>query len=135
MNASNKRTGDHPDRHAWVDRLDAAVNRHAGRPVVLVAHSLGCLTVAHWAVEHPLTEVRGALLVAPPDPKGSGFPATARGFDQPPQGLLPFPSILVMSTDDPYADPGFAEQCARAWGSRLVNLGRARSYQRGQRAR
>lgn len=114
---------DYPDREAWVARLDAAVSRRAGRPLVLVAHSLGCLTVAYWAAEHPLTQVGGALLVAPPDPQGAQFPATAQGFDQPPQGLLPFPSILVMSSDDPYAEPRFAEQCARTWGSRLVNLG------------
>jgi hypothetical protein len=46
----------------------------AGRPVVLVAHSLGCLAVAWWAEYERLANglradlpVIGALLVAPPD--------------------------------------------------------------------
>lgn len=113
----------HAERAAWVAALDAAVARNADRPLLLVAHSLGCLTVAFWAAEHPLTEVHGALLVAPPDPAGAHFPSTASGFDQPPEQWLPFPTTLVMSTDDPYAQPEFAQQCARDWGSRLVNLG------------
>lgn len=114
---------DHPDRLAWVARLNQAVLDHADRPLVLVAHSLGCLTVAFWAAQHPLTQVRGALLVAPPDPNGPRFPATARHFDKPPLQWLPFPSVVVMSTNDPYAEPAFAEQCAQRWGSRLENLG------------
>lgn len=55
----------------------------AGRDVVLVTHSLGCLLVAHWA-RYPTHPVRGALLVAVP-----------------------------------------AEQCAQAWGSRVVRIGTA----------
>ena len=113
----------HAERSAWVAALDAAVERNAHRPLLLVAHSLGCLTVAYWAAEHPLTQVQGALLVAPPDPNGANFPTTITGFDQPPQQWLPFPTTLVMSTDDPYARPEFAEQCASYWGSHLVNLG------------
>lgn len=37
-----------PDRNIWVQRLDQAI-RAAGQPVILVAHSLGCLAVAWWA--------------------------------------------------------------------------------------
>ena len=35
---------------------------------------------------------------------------------------LPFPSVVVASTDDPYVAPARAEQFARAWGSRIVTL-------------
>ncbi|MES2496995.1 MAG: alpha/beta hydrolase [Pseudomonadota bacterium] len=39
-----------PDRRIWTERLDAAVAMVEG-PVVLVAHSLGCLTMpgGRWA--------------------------------------------------------------------------------------
>ena len=37
---------DKPHRNTWVNQLNLAIHR-AGRPVVLVAHSLGCL-VAAW---------------------------------------------------------------------------------------
>lgn len=36
---------DNPHRNTWVNQLNLAIHR-AGRPVVLVAHSLGCHAVA-----------------------------------------------------------------------------------------
>lgn len=56
-------------RQAWVAALEGAV-AEAGRDVVLVTHSLGCLLVAHWA-RYPTHPVRGALLVAVPAEQGS----------------------------------------------------------------
>ena len=41
-----------------------------------------------------------------------------------PRHLLPFPSIVVASEDDPLARFERTSELARAWGSRLVNLGR-----------
>jgi predicted alpha/beta hydrolase family esterase len=35
---------------------------------------------------------------------------------------MPFPSIVVASTDDPYVSAERASAFARAWGSRLVTL-------------
>ena len=58
-----------PHRNTWVNKLNLAI-RAADRPVILVAHSLGCLAVAWWAqLEQPQPggPVIGALLVAPPD--------------------------------------------------------------------
>src|SRR4051812_38335406 len=50
-----------------VDALEAAIVQVAG-PVILVAHSGGCITVAHWALRSPrAVDVRGALLAVPPD--------------------------------------------------------------------
>ena len=39
---------DTPHRNTWINQLNLAIHR-AGRPVVLVAHSLGCLVAAWWA--------------------------------------------------------------------------------------
>ncbi len=114
-----------PDRAEWVAALDDAVAR-AGSQVVLVAHSLGCLQVAHWSAAGAPSAgafVRGALLVAPPDPEAPDFPAFVTGFAPLPAARLPFPSILVASTNDPYGTWAFAARCAAAWGSRLVNAG------------
>lgn len=105
----------------WVATLESAVSG-TGPDIVLVAHSLGCTLVSHWA-RHTQQRIRGALLVAPPDPEAPSFPAQASGFAPMPLVCLPFPSILVMSTDDPYGSPAFARTAAEAWGSRLVNLG------------
>jgi predicted alpha/beta hydrolase family esterase len=107
----------------WVDALEAAVAGSAG-PVVLAAHSLGCALVAHWAgaSEHAF-KVRGALLVAPSDVEAPSYPAGTTGFTPMPRAVLPFPGIVVMSTDDEYVSPERAAFFARAWGSRLVNVG------------
>lgn len=107
----------------WIARLEVTV-RAAGPDTILIAHSLSCLLVAHWASSTGLG-IRGALLVAPPDPDGSAFPSQARGFGGLPQTALGFKSILVASADDPYAGIEFAQACATAWGSEFVNIGKA----------
>lgn len=112
-----------PERQAWVTTLEAAV-AEAGPDVVPVAHSLGCLLVAHWA-RQSTRAVRAALLVAVSDPLGTAFPAEAVGFEPVPRERLPFPSIVVASDDDPFGPVAFAERCANAWGSRLVRIGAA----------
>ena len=108
-------------RREWVAALETAVRR-AGSRTILVAHSLACLQVAHWAAKTRL-KVQSALLVAPPDPKREAFPKTATGFAPVPKKKLGFPSILVASSNDPYGDLVFSQRCARAWGSRLVSFG------------
>jgi predicted alpha/beta hydrolase family esterase len=87
-----------------------------------VAHSLGCLLVAHWGSRFA-GKIMGALLVAVPDPRGANFPTRARGFAPLPTAPLPFASIVVASTDDPYADMQFAQAHADSWGSQIINIG------------
>lgn len=127
---------DRPALEAWCHNLEAAVH-DAPAPVILVAHSLGCLLAVHWAERTSLL-VRGALLVAPPDPASPAFPPEAAGFGPVPLHRLPFPTILVASSNDPYATPEFSKQCAAAWGRRLGQPPRrgrtARAHQCRQRA-
>jgi serine hydrolase len=119
----------HPVRDDWCRALDAAVTAAAsdGAPVVLAAHSLGCLTVAWWASRYAAPaqrdKVAGALLVAVPDPAGRAFPTTASGFAPVPDERLPFQTIVVASTDDPYGGVPFSHACAAAWGSRWISIG------------
>jgi predicted alpha/beta hydrolase family esterase len=116
----------HPERDAWCRTLDAAVRASAG-PIAFAAHSLGCLTVAFWAAQYAraesLAKVTGALLVALPDPAGAAFPQDAGGFTPVPLATLPFPSVVVASTDDPYGGIPFSQECAAAWGSRWREIG------------
>lgn len=114
------------ERDAWCRALDAAVAA-AGSPVVFAAHSLGCLTAAFWATQYAsaaqLEKVVGALLVAVPDPSEAHFPRDARGFAPVPLTHLPFASIVVASSDDPYGGVPFSQTCANAWGSRWIDIG------------
>ena len=114
---------DHPVCSEWVTAIErkTASMRHAA---VLVAHSLGCLAFAHWALSTRL-RIAGALLVAVPDPMGPQFPREATGFAPVPVQRFDFPSIVVASSDDPYGSTKYVNRCAEAWGSRLVNIGPA----------
>lgn len=115
-----------PNRNAWVNRLNLALHR-AAAPVVLVAHSLGCLAIAWWvAYEQPRwgEKVAGALLVAPPDVDCAVFEPRLLPFAPTPLVPLPFPSILVASRDDPYADLARSRRLAAFWGSEFVDAGR-----------
>lgn len=107
----------------WIARLEDAV-REAGPDAVLVAHSSSCALVVRWAETTEL-KVRGALLVAPSDTDAPSYPDGPEGFTPMPLNRLPFPSIVVASTDDPYVTLERAEEFARAWGSELVNIGPA----------
>lgn len=116
---------DRPHRNTWVNKLNAAI-AEADRPVVLVAHSLGCHAVAWWnALEQPgeNSKVVGALLVAPPVVEGSALDSRLTAFAPLVRQKLPFPSILAASQDDPYAPFGHSRKMARVWGSRLVDAG------------
>lgn len=118
-----QRDWDRPDRREWTAALHREVRRCAAPPV-LVAHSLGCITVAWWAALHA-ARVRGALLVAPADVEAPDALEELRGFAPIPMAALPFPSIVVMSEDDPFATSARSRALASAWGSRLVSAGAA----------
>lgn len=106
----------------WTSQIERQVPAVA-KDTVLVAHSLGCLAVVHWAARYR-RRVRGALLVAVPDPEAPAFPRTAaRGFAPVPLNPLSFPTTVVLSRDDPYASVQYARACAAAWGSKAVDIG------------
>lgn len=120
----NQTEWDSPQLSDWASCLDAAIIG-ASRPVVLVGHSSACALVAHWAVQsgparHAL--IRGALLVAPSDPEGANYPEGPCGFAPIPMVRLPFPTVVVASTNDPYVSADRAREYATAWGSRYVEL-------------
>ncbi|MCP3382548.1 MULTISPECIES: alpha/beta fold hydrolase [unclassified Bradyrhizobium] len=110
-----------PDLVDWIAALDRAVGA-ATRPPVLVAHSLACLLVAHWQKQMS-APVKGALLVAVPDPRSPAFPVEAAAFASVPEERLRFPSLIVASSNDPYASLPYVEARAGQWGSDLVNIG------------
>ena len=113
---------DRPELEGWLSALSAAVLA-APTPPVLVAHSLGCLTVAHWAARGG--RARAALLVAVPDPRGPEFPPEASSFEPLPLTPIPFPTLVVASQNDSYGSFEFAAGCAKAWGSELSDIGNA----------
>ncbi|UVE16327.1 alpha/beta hydrolase [Pseudomonas sp. LS44] len=108
----------------WVAALERQITA-LGPQTLLVAHSLGCLAIAHWAARSDLAaQIRGALLVAVPDPQSAAFPAVdATGFTPLPQTRLPFPALIAASSDDPYGSLAHARRCAEAWGAQVCEMG------------
>ena len=105
----------------WCAALEVAAKR-AGPNVVVVAHSIACLVVAHWAaMEH--ASIKAALLVAVPDSTGPNFPKEAVGFSPTPTKPFNFPSTVVVSTNDPYGTLENSTGLSKAWGSHLVDIG------------
>ncbi|MGI9150626.1 MAG: RBBP9/YdeN family alpha/beta hydrolase [Limnohabitans sp.] len=106
-----------PTRSAWVSRIAETVLAQPG-PVVLVAHSLGCIASTHLPPE-AVARVHGALLVAPADPERR---APLVDFAPVPYQALPYRSVLVASSNDPYCPVRTAGAYARSWGSEFVRL-------------
>lgn len=113
----------HPDREKWTKKLDETLSQVDGK-IILVAHSIGCHTVVEWANSFNTQKVIAALLVAPPDVKRVGFPKEIVGFNNPPLNKLPFPSIAVISEDDPYADVNEIEKIISKWGCESLHVGK-----------
>lgn len=113
-------------------RRVAAIEREAQAvqgPLVIVAHSGGCVMLAHWAAQTGRL-VSGALLAAPPDfeqPMPAGYPTLAAleagGWLPLPREPLPFRSIVGASRNDPLARYERVVEMARDWGGELVDLG------------
>jgi predicted alpha/beta hydrolase family esterase len=121
-------TEDGLSREARVAVLDKVVAEAEG-PVVLVAHSAGVITTVHWA-QGSTAQVRGALLVTPPDfdtPLPEGYPTPEvlgdNGWTPVPRTPLPFPSVVAASANDPVGSAERVAALATDWGGTLVELG------------
>ncbi len=100
------------------------------KPVVFVAHSAGCVLIAHAVPKLReaglIDRVKGGYLVVPP---ASEALAKLEGIDPAfkniPRDPLPFPSIVVASSNDPHSTLEQSSELALAWGSQLVEAGAA----------
>jgi len=107
----------HPAREAWVETIAQHV-RQSPLPVVIVAHSLGCIATVHLPRD-VAQRVHAALLVAPADPERR---AVLHDFAPVPHARLPYRSIVVASSNDAYCPARLAGAYARAWGSEFVRV-------------
>ena len=115
----------HPLRGDWMMRLEEALLADP-RPAALVAHSLGCQLVAAWAAHsRHAARVCAALLVAPPDTARADMPPQLSSWRAIVRDRLPFPALVVHSTDDPVSAPERAQQMAADWAAQSLALGRA----------
>ena len=110
-----------PRHEDWIAALAEAIAADS-TPVILIAHSLGCITVANWAQRAPqslLSQVRGALLVAPADVERPACAPALRNFAPIPDQTLPFASQVVSSDNDPAVSAPRAMELALQWGAEI----------------
>jgi len=111
-----------PDPANWVRNIEIAV-KACSEPPVLVAHSLATIAISYWAQSSHL-RIRGAFLVAPADVESPNpHSELLTAFCPIPLKPLPFPSLVVASTNDPYASLERVQLFARSWGSSIQVVG------------
>ncbi|MDE3254095.1 MAG: alpha/beta hydrolase [Bacteroidota bacterium] len=115
---------DAPDCSEWIRNIQQTLEAYDPNDVVLIGHSLGCATIAHWAAKYQI-RIKGAMLVAPSDLEAPAYQFPATGFAPIPLNTLPFRSIVVASEDDPWVSLERAKFFAGHWGSEFVNIGKA----------
>lgn len=124
-----------PELSSWSERIGDTLARSSRHTLwVAVAHSFGCLALAHHlahqlarqatspsadGIETP-TQARivAALMVAPADPLKFGLSAEL------PRASLGLPLTVIGSEDDPWMPLERARDWAHTWGGGFVNLGR-----------
>jgi predicted alpha/beta hydrolase family esterase len=106
-----------PSRQAWVASIARTILLQT-EPVVIVAHSLGCIATTHLPAD-AAARIQGALLVAPADPERRSI---LSDFAPVPARKLPYRSVIVASSNDPYCPVRLAGAYARAWGSEFVRI-------------
>jgi uncharacterized protein len=113
-----------------IQAIEATIATIEG-PVLIVAHSGGCIMVSHWArISSHAHRVRGALLATPPDferPMPEGYPSldalSAGGWLPLARQRLPFRSLVASSDNDPLASRESVLTLASDWGSEVIDLG------------
>ncbi len=111
-----------PQRDLWVDRLNSTIKNN--EKVILVAHSLACSLISHWALRYHSNTIVGVLLVSPADVDSSEHtPDEVRSFMPMPLKKIHFKSIVVASDNDPNVSFERAKFFANAWGSHFINIG------------
>lgn len=119
-----QRDWDAPVCSEWIATIDAALAGKDLSNVILVGHSLACVTIAAWAKQYQRV-VKAALLVAPSDTEAPTYPPGTSGFTPMVTDRLAFPSITVASTNDYYVTSERAAYFAAGWGSPLHTIGDA----------
>jgi predicted alpha/beta hydrolase family esterase len=110
-----------PELEAWSTRIGELLASEPAGEWVAVAHSFGCLALAHH-LGRPAAQggvISAALMVAPAEPGKFDLEHLL------PAGSLGVPGHVVASDTDPWMSAGSARRWADRWGLALTSLGDA----------
>jgi len=117
----HQRDWDTPDKDDWVHTINEVIAPFPPEKVILIAHSLACCAVAHWA--HRYVRTSGRLAGSPSDVEAPSYPSGTTGFDPMLLQPLPFKSVVIASSNDEYVSLQRAQYFADNWASTFVNIG------------
>lgn len=100
-----------PERISWTRVLDETI-RHTTPPIVVLAHSIGCLATVFAVSSAPVAAI---VLVAPADAERADAPGALHTFTPIPKEPLKIPALVVASDSDPYCTLDRARDFAGAW--------------------
>ena len=119
----DQKNWDNPVCSVWVETFNTLI-QSIKEPIFLITHSLGGNTVIEWSRLYTASII-GAFFVVFPDVQGKNLPKEIIGYENPPLGKLPFPSVAIASTNDPYSTIERTIFFAEKWGSRVITVGDA----------
>ena len=110
-----------PNCEEWINQVENTLQQYDLENAILIGHSVGCATIVNWfrKFKHP---IKGALLVAPSDVERGDYPTYITGFIPLHLEQLPFPTIVVASTNDHVVDYERAEYFADIWNGELITV-------------
>ncbi len=111
-----------PNCEEWIDTIDKKVLEFDISTVILVGHSLGCSTIAHWVAKYK-RKIKGAFLVAPSDLEAPIYNFPTTGFLPIPLETIDFKTIVVASSNDIWVTLERAKYFAENWGSQFIPIG------------
>ncbi len=112
---------DRPDCETWIVQLEKEIQQFDLKDVILIGHSVGCATIIHWYARYQHS-IKAALFVAPSDVDRTDYPPYITGYSPMPLNPLPFPSMVVASTNDHIIDIERAMFFARKWKSEFLGI-------------
>jgi predicted alpha/beta hydrolase family esterase len=118
----------HLDKAEWVPTLASSIAGEE-RPVIVVAHSIGCIAAAMVLagscnlgpeeLEAARRKIAAVVLVAPADTERPYADPEVAAFSPIPSSALGAPALVIASTDDPYCSLERARAFASAWKADL----------------
>lgn len=116
---------DEPEVSTWVMALHYHISSLNHQQIILVGHSMGCATIAHYVHSNLKDErVLGGFLVGPADVTGPELPESCHSFQYFPKRLSNTPLLTLISENDPYISLKKAINYCDSWGSEYLDLGK-----------
>ena len=115
---------EHPEVSTWVLELRDHIHALNERNIILIGHSMGCATIAHYKNSHLFdNRIKGCFLVGPANVCHALLPESCHSFKDFPEVRNSIPVQLMISENDPYCNLETALHYSEIWGAEYLHMG------------